>query len=103
MRQTVRLVVLGVLAAAAVATVILAVLYVQYGALLPSANGGKAPYTLGTFEGQLAVFEGATAFPMKVYEVPVASLPQSEQQKLRSGIAVASMEELQVLLEDYTS
>jgi len=33
----------------------------------------------------------------------VSALPPDEQEKLKAGIAVDSAEELQVLLEDYTS
>lgn len=105
MQRTVRLVILGVAAAAVLATCTLAILYVQYGREIPRVTdtGGDAAYTLGVWEGQLAVFEGTAAFPMKLYEVSVASLPETEQQKLRDGISVASEGELQVLLEDYTS
>lgn len=105
MRQTVRLVILGVAAAAVLATCTLAILYVQYGRVVPRTtdSGETAAYTLGVWEGQLAVFEGEAAFPMKLYEVSVASLPAPEQEKLRQGISVENARELQVLLEDYTS
>lgn len=105
MRQTVRLVILAIAAAGVLATIALAVLYVQYGREIPRTtdDGTPAAYTLGVWEGQLAVFEGEAAFPMKLYEVAVVSLPAEEQQKLRDGIAVQTAGELQVLLEDYTS
>ncbi len=105
MRQTVRLVILGVATAVVLATIILAVLYVQYGRQIPrtAKDGTPAVYTLGEWKGQLAVFKGESAFPMKLYEVPVASLPAAEQQKLKDGISVATAGELQLLLEDYTS
>ncbi len=105
MRQTVRLVILGVATATVLATVILAVLYVQYGRQIPrtTKDGTPAMYTLSQWQGQLAVFEGEAAFPMMLYEVPIASLPADEQEKLKDGIAVASAKELQLLLEDYTS
>ncbi len=105
MRQTIRLVILGVATAVVLATIILAVLYVQYGRQIPrtTKDGTPAVYTLGEWKGQLAVFAGEATFPMKLYEVPVASLPATEQQKLKDGISVASAGELQLLLEDYTS
>ena len=105
MKQTVRLIILAITAAAALATCVLAILYVRYGrdAARQTADGAPAAYTLGVWEGQLAVFEGDAAFPQKLYDVPVSALPPNEQEKLKSGIAVATVDELQVLLEDYTS
>ena len=105
MRQTIRLVILGIATAAVLATLVLAVLYVQYGRQIPrtTADGTPALYTLGQWQGQLAVFEGEAAVPMMLYEVPIASLPADEQQKLKDGIGVASADALQLLLEDYTS
>lgn len=105
MKKAVRLVILGVAAAAVLATVILAVMYVRFGRSMPrkTEDGTPAAYTLGVWEGRLAVFEGEAAFPMKLYEVAVISLPQDEQQRLREGIAVNDLRELQLLLEDYTS
>ncbi len=105
MRQTVRLVVLAIAAAGVIATCTLAVLYVRYGREVEryTEKGTPAAYTLGEFEGRLAVYEGEAPFPQKLYEVAIASLPPAEQEKLRRGIAVGSLEELQLLLEDYTS
>ncbi len=104
MGQTVRLVILAIAASAVLATCTLAILYVQHGRVIPrQTDEAQAAYTLGVWEGQLAVFEGEATFPMKLYDVSLASLPADEQQRLRAGIAVASAGELQVLLEDYTS
>lgn len=105
MKRTVRLIILAIASAAVIATCTLAVLYVKYGRELPrkTESGTPALYTLGVWEGQLAVFEGEAAFPQKLYDVPVSSLPPAEQEKLKKGISVDSAEALQVLLEDYTS
>ena len=105
MRQTVRLVILAIAVSAVLASCALAVLYVRYGRQISrvTENGEAAAYTLGVWEGKLAVYEGGAAFPMKLYEVSVSSLPPEEQQRLQDGISVASAGELQRLLEDYTS
>lgn len=105
MKRTVRLIILAIALAAVIATCTLAILYTKYGREVKrqTENGTPAAYTLGVWEGQLAVFEGTSAFPQKLYEVPVSALPPAEQEKLKAGIAVDSAEELQVLLEDYTS
>lgn len=105
MNKTVRLIILAIAAAAVLATCVLAILYVRYGREITryTDNGTPAAYTLGVWEGQLAVFEGTAAFPQKLYDVPISSLPIPEQQKLKAGIAVEDADALQVLLEDYTS
>ena len=106
MQQTVRAVILAVAIAAVLATGILAFIYMRYAEDVPQPDTSRttdAPYTLGIWEGQLAVFNGKDAYPAKLYDVAVEALPDTEQQKLRAGIAVASEGELEALLEDYTS
>ncbi len=105
MRQTVRLVALAIAVSAVLATGILSFLYLKYGKSEPSTPqpAEEGTYTVGIWEGKLAVFEPSTDYPMKLYDVAVASLPPEEQQKLRAGITVQSDGELQALLEDYTS
>lgn len=105
MKRAVRLAITGVLVSVLLAGVVLGVMYVRFGREIPrhTEAGDPAAYTLGVWEGMLAVFEGDAAFPMKLYEVAVASLPADEQARLREGISVNSADELQRLLEDYTS
>lgn len=106
MRQTVRLVVLAVAVCAVLATCTLAFLYVRYSREAVPAPQNKpldVVYTLGVWEGNLAVFEGDGEFPVQLYDVSIASLPTEEQQRLKTGITVQSNGELQALLEDYTS
>lgn len=55
------------------------------------------------FDGKLAVFEGDSRFPMKLYDVAIAALPQDEQTRLSAGIPVSDAGALERLLEDYTS
>ena len=62
-----------------------------------------ALYTIGVWEGQLAVFQSGEPEPDSVYDVFVATLPAEEQTRLEQGIPVYSEEQLTSLLEDYTS
>lgn len=106
MKSTVlRSVVLAIAVSAVLASGVLAFLYIRYGreARPAPVSDSAAQYTLGVWEGQLAVFEGTAAFPVKLYDVAVAALPVAEQQRLQTGITVTTAGELQALLEDYTS
>ncbi|MBQ3202911.1 MAG: hypothetical protein IJB36_04630 [Clostridia bacterium] len=72
----------------------------------PPAKADTSPdpmYTVGEWQGQVAVFEGEQTYPKQVYDMPVSGLPPELQQRLREGVPVYSDMELSVLLEDYTS
>ncbi len=105
MRQTVRLVILAIAVSAVLATGTLSFLYLKYGKEdpIPPPKTDEQTYTVGVWEGKLAVFEEESSFPLQLYDVAIASLPTEEQQRLRVGITVNSGSELQALLEDYTS
>ncbi len=64
---------------------------------------GRPYRIIGVWEGRLAVYLPQTDMPEIVYDTPIASLPEEEQQKLREGIAVADSEALAKCLEDYGS
>lgn len=102
---TVRAITLAIVVSVMLATCVLGVLYVRYGRQPQSASPRTAEvqYTLGVWQGQLAVFKNAASSPCKIYDVAVAALPVEEQTRLQNGIAVTSERELQALLEDYTS
>lgn len=73
--------------------------------LTPPAKADTAPapmYTIGVWEGRVAVFEGDAAYPKQIYDMPVSGLPPELQQQVREGVAVYSEAELSLLLEDYT-
>lgn len=57
---------------------------------------------LGEWEGRLALFEGDATLPAQVYDVWIATLPETEQQRLKTGIAIEDDRTLWSLLEDYT-
>ncbi len=61
-----------------------------------------AEQTLGEWEGRLALFDGDGALPSQVYDVWIATLPEAEQQRLKTGISIPDEQTLWSLLEDYT-
>ncbi len=73
-----------------------------------SATANKSERTavseqlLGEWEGRLALFEGDDTLPAQVYDVWIATLPEAEQQKLKTGIPIRDDQTLWSLLEDYT-
>ena len=94
-----------VLWALAVALLLAAViLRVLFTFVLPPSESGRdnARYTIGVWEGQVAVFEGRHTFPRQVYDVPVDTLPEQQRREVLEGVPAADDAELSVLLEDYT-
>ena len=63
----------------------------------------QAAYTIGGWQGKLAVYVGGSNTPRDVYDIYISSFPPQEQEKLTAGIPVQNEEELNSLLEDYTS
>lgn len=72
--------------------------------VLPASDGGgRAPaYTIGEWEGKVAVFEGDQAFPRQVFDMYVEALPPEQRRQVQDGVAVENEARLSVLLEDYT-
>ncbi len=68
-----------------------------------SSAAREAGWILGVWNGQLAVFAPGAPEPCELYDVSVASLPEEEQLRLKSGVIAQSRRELESLLEDYTS
>jgi hypothetical protein len=93
--------------AVAVALLLAAVtLFVIFRFLLPGSTPtpvDQPRYVIGSWEGQVAVFEGQAAYPMQVFDVYVSTLPEEERTKVQTGIPVADETQLYQLLEDYTS
>ncbi len=58
---------------------------------------------VGTFNGRVAVFVPDAAEPEIVYDTAIATLPETEQQRLHEGIAVSDRKALAQTLEDYLS
>lgn len=72
--------------------------------VFPQPERTTAPprYTIGVWEGQVAVFEGKQPFPKQVFDVAVSTLPEELRQQLASGVPAHTEAQLSVLLEDYT-
>lgn len=103
MRTTARTVLLALAAAAAVAAV---TLFLIFRFLLPTDAARHAPpppYTIGVWEGKVAVFEGADNYPMQIFDTDVTTLPDEQRAQVEEGVRVENAEELYLILEDYTS
>ena len=71
--------------------------------LSPPVDAAPKPlYTIGVWEGQVAVFERQQSYPKQVYDMPLSALPYEVRQQILDGVPVYSEEELSLLLEDYT-
>ena len=71
--------------------------------LSPTSDVQAPLYTLGLYQGRLALYLPTHTVPETVYDTYAASLPEEHQQALRQGVAVYSEEQLQLLLENYLS
>ena len=60
-------------------------------------------YTLSEYKGKIAVFKNQESVPIDIYDVYVTTLPQHDRTLLEKGIHIETSEELQKLIEDYTS
>ncbi len=63
----------------------------------------KERWTIGVWQGRVAVFEGENLDPVRVMETPVIALPEPDRQALEAGIPVDDPVVLAGLLEDYGS
>lgn len=81
-----------------------AILWAVFTFVLPPSEGGRsnARYTIGVWEGQVAVFEGRHTFPRQVFDVHVDTLPEQQRREVLEGVPADDDAELSVLLEDYT-
>lgn len=80
------------------------ILFVMFRFVLPApTHTSPTPlYTIGVWEGKVAVFERHQSYPKQVYDMPLTGLPYEVRQELLEGVPAHSEEELSVLLEDYT-
>lgn len=60
-------------------------------------------YYLKAYEGEIAVFRGASETPFKKLGVSMAFMSDQDKILLTDGIFVQSERELKALIEDYTS
>lgn len=103
MRTTTRTVILALSAAVAVSAV---ALFIIFKFILPPKDTRYTPppaYTIGVWEGKVAVFEGEDSYPMQIFDTDVAGLPVEQRAQVEAGVRVEQAEELYLILEDYTS
>ena len=55
------------------------------------------------YEGKIAVFKNDDSKPTTVYESYISLLPESDRIRLQNGITVDNTNDLQKIIEDYTS
>ncbi len=60
-------------------------------------------YTVKEYDGKVAVFKNNDTTPSTVYESYISLLPEQDREKLKSGISVNNKDDLQKIIEDYTS
>ncbi len=60
-------------------------------------------YTVRDFNGKVAVFKNDETTPTTVFEAYTSLLPEKDRQRLQNGIRVENKEELQKIIEDFTS
>ncbi|MBE6806699.1 MAG: hypothetical protein E7527_01610 [Ruminococcaceae bacterium] len=87
------------------AVVVAVLLFVVVRFVLPEPTREPAPprYTIGVWEGQVAVFEGTQMTPTQVFDVAVSTLPEDLRRQIAQGVPAYNEAQLSVLLEDYTS
>ena len=79
------------------------ILFVLFRFVIPAPAAVHTPlYTIGVWEGQVAVFERHQSYPKQVYDMPVSALPQELRRRVLEGVPAYTDAELSVLLEDYT-
>ncbi len=62
-----------------------------------------AVYILGVHDGKIALWKDGDPEPMQVFPYSAAALPDTEEARLKKGIRIESMDDLDRLLEAYLS
>lgn len=61
-------------------------------------------YTLGEFDGKLAVFKTGNAEPIEIYDIYIANLPEPDRKLLiEKSLTTSSKGQLLLWIEDYIS
>ena len=66
-------------------------------------GGGEELYTIGEYEGNVAVFTLDGSRPVLITDIALASLRRADRDMIFSGISASGQRELQELLEDLGS
>lgn len=65
-------------------------------------NDITTAFVLTEYEGKIAVFIKGGDTPQQIIDTEFQSLPKNDQEKLKNGIEVNSVEELYSLIEDFS-
>jgi hypothetical protein len=60
-------------------------------------------YKISDYDGRIAVFNASNNEIIEVFDVYLSSLPYDEQNEIKSGIFAQNKQELQKIIEDFTS
>ena len=60
-------------------------------------------FTVKEYEGKIAVFKNDDSKPTTIYDSYISLLPESDRIRLQKGITVDNTNDLQKIIEDYTS
>lgn len=63
----------------------------------------SAEYKIAEHSGKLAIYKNDSAVPVKIYNIYLENLPESDRQEIKKGITCKDDAELRRLIEDYTS
>lgn len=102
--MTARRIILSVCLILAVLALTVALLYTPPASNVTPASrteSGIAPYTVGIYEGYVAVFIGEEETPNQITGIRVSLLPLQDQLDLAKGIKLQTETALAALLEDY--
>ena len=102
MRTNVRNVLLSLAIALTLSAVTLLVIFRFVLPTRARSNTVLPAYTIGEWDGKVAVFEGDDTYPMQIFDTDVAGLPDEQRAQVEKGVAVLRAEELYQMLEDYT-
>ncbi len=86
-----------------------AILYVNLDNDIKNQNSQEPPtvkvefYTVKEHDGKIAVYKNYDTSPIEIYDSYTSLLPEYDKKLLESGIVIYSKEELQRIIEDYTS
>ena len=68
----------------------------------PSSSTVQEGWVMCDYQGKIAVFQGGDDNPTQILDIYINSLPEHDQDLLKSGIRIDDQKELQQLIEDYT-
>ena len=75
----------------------------EYKTAEKSVKNVSESYSLMDYNGKLAVFKNNSDMPVRIFNVYLDNLPESDKADLKKGITCKDDAELKRLIEDYTS